>query len=292
MAEDLRIGFIGAGNMATALATAIHRKHVELGHGEVRLFACAPSDKNLKIWRERFNCHTTHSVDDLITKFRCDVLMICVKPKILTKGILIDLRNYSFEHMARDLKPFHVISTAAGVTMEQLKKSIPSNKSHYIKYYRIMTSIACSLSQSTTGIFRDPLNEWSEEDERIKSLCSWFGSKTCVDSEDLLHALVGVSGSGLGFCFEFIQALSDGGVSCGLSRDQATIAAAQTLIGAGMMVLNTGNHPIQLRDMVCSPGGTTIAGIHAMDQRCVRLGIREAVEVAAKRSREFSNYSQ
>ena len=253
------------------------------------IFAYAPSDQHLKEWRAKFNAQTTNCAEDMFTKFKCNVLMICVNPRDFWTDIMMDLRKAPFERIVQDLEPIYIISAAPGVTMEQLKKAIPSNASQYVKYYRIITSIACSLSQSACGIYTDTLNG-AEYDAVVQSLCSWFGSETYtgiyVDREDLLDAVTGVSESGLGFCFEFIQAMSDGGVACGLTRDQSTICAAQTLIGAGMMVLNTGRHPIQLRDMVCSPAGTAIAGIRAMDARSVRLGIREAVEASAKRSQE------
>ena len=255
-------------------------------HAGNKIFVYTPWDKIQKDWRERFNCQATQYVEELITKFHCNVLMVCINPNDLWNGIQLDLRK--FDSSSQDLEPMYVISATVGLPMDQLKKHIPCNEYPYqVHYYRIITSMACSMSQSAFGIYSDPSNG-PDADEVIDSLCSWFGSGIFtginVNREEQLDAVVGVSSSGLGFCFEFIQAMSDGGVACGLNRDEATLCAAQTLIGAGKMVLNSGLHPYQLRDMVCSDDGTTDDGIHAMDERNVSLAIKEAVEAAARRS--------
>jgi pyrroline-5-carboxylate reductase len=127
----------------------------------------------------------------------------------------------------------------------------------------------------------------SEEDIRfVEQLMSAVGMSVRVP-DALMHAVTGLSGSGPAYVYLMIDALSDGGVAQGLPRDVATRLAAQTVLGAAQMVLQTGNHPGQLRDQVTSPGGTTIAGLRSLEQAAVRSGFIEAVAAAANRSREL-----
>jgi pyrroline-5-carboxylate reductase len=129
------------------------------------------------------------------------------------------------------------------------------------------------------------------DEEIVRRFLSAVGIAVRV-SEPALDAVTGLSGSGPAFVYLMIEALSDGGVRMGLPRDVATLLAAQTVRGAARMVLETGEHPGALKDQVASPGGTTIAGLHALERAAVRGALIDAVESATKRSIELSKIAK
>ncbi len=131
----------------------------------------------------------------------------------------------------------------------------------------------------------------SESDERVVQACLDSVGRAFRVPESLLDAVTGLSGSGPAFVYAMIEALSDGGVRVGLPREIATALAAQTVLGAARMVLETGLHPGVLKDQVTSPGGTTIAGLHALERGALRAALMDAVEAASRRSAELGQAS-
>ncbi len=173
-----------------------------------------------------------------------------------------------------------VVSIAAGVTLAQLSAGLKTSRN-----VRVMPNAACLIGQGAAGFCR---GEGATEDDAtcVRHLLEAVG-RAWELPETLLDAVTGLSGSGPAFVFLFIEALSDGGVQMGLSREVALELAAQTVQGAANLILQTGDHPAVLKDRVASPGGTTIAGLQALESRAFRGAVMAAVEAATVRSRQL-----
>lgn len=202
-----------------------------------------------------------------------DVLILAVKPQSMP-ALLGEIRP----HMA----PRHlVISIAAGVTLRQLSDALGAN----CRLIRVMPNTPCLVGASAAG-FAASTSATPDDVQLVERLLGSVG-KAFALPERLLDAVTGLSGSGPAYVFVMIEALSDGGVRMGLPRDVATQLAAQTVYGAAKMLLETGLHPGQLKDQVASPGGTTIAGLHALENGGFRGALIDAVEAATKRAAEL-----
>jgi pyrroline-5-carboxylate reductase len=267
-AFPLAIGFLGAGQMATALAA---------GWAKAEL---------LDIQRSR----AADPYPDARTKFQtatgiasgesnravieaCDVLVLAVKPQVM-HAVLAEAKPA--------VRPAQlVVSIAAGVTLKTLADGLGEST----RLVRVMPNTPCLVRASATG-FAPGSTATAEDAALVEKLFSAVGVAYRVP-EHLLDAVTGLSGSGPAFVYLFIEALADGGVKCGLPRNVAQALAAQTVLGAAQMVLQTGQHPGALKDAVASPGGTTIAGLHALERTAFRAAAMDAVEAAAKRAQEL-----
>lgn len=304
--DRLRIGFVGAGNMATAICEGlINSKYVK----PEQIYASAPSNNNIRRFKE-LGCHTSND-NSLLFHSSADfgngensgsgrkpseltfILFVCVKPHIplklpgfwdfLAKGHFIDSIAAS---------PLIIISPLAGVQMSSLKMSIDSHfKDNFpftIRLARIMPNTAVSVNAGCIGLtLHSSATSVSEE---IVTLLNQLGYCALV-SEDQLDAVVGVAGSGIAYVYSMIQAMADGGVLMGLPRQTAIKFAAQTAAGAAQMVLRNNDGPIALRDKVCSPGGTTITGLYALEKGGFNAAVMAATEASTKKSQEFSKLS-
>jgi pyrroline-5-carboxylate reductase len=175
-----------------------------------------------------------------------------------------------------------VISIAAGVSLATLAAGLGSDR----RLARVMPNTPALLGEGAAGYCLGP--NARESDEAIVRSCVEAVGRAFRVSESLLDAVTGLSGSGPAFVYVIIEALSDGGVRMGLPRDVATALAAQTVLGAAKMVLETGLHTGVLKDQVTSPGGTTIAGLHALERGGLRAALIDAVEAATNRSVELA----
>jgi pyrroline-5-carboxylate reductase len=264
-----RWGFIGSGKMATALVKGMLRARL------APVEALCASDP-LREAREHLGSETGIAVFDTNRPVaeRSDVLVLAVKPQNM-RQVLDELRPFvTADHL--------VVSIAAGVTIA----SIVERLGPAARVVRVMPNTPALIGQGASAYALGP--QVGPEDEAVVSaFLSSVGVAVCV-AESLLDAVTGLSGSGPAFVYLMVEALSDGGVRAGLPRDVATLLAAQTVAGAAKLVLETGLHPGVLKDQVASPGGTTIAGLHALERGGVRGAIIDAVEAASKRSAELA----
>jgi pyrroline-5-carboxylate reductase len=266
--DPLRIGFLGAGQMATALAKGW------LAAGLSRA-DCIQAGDPLSGARDKFHDITQArvSADNRQIVASSDVLILAVKPQAMA-SLLADIKPV--------VSPHHlIISIAAGVTLSQLAIVLGANR----RIIRVMPNTPCLLGASASGF--SPSDAATPEDiALVQKLLDAVGRAFRLP-EHLLDAVTGLSGSGPAFVYVMIEALSDGGVRVGLPREVATALAAQTVLGAARMVLETGTHTGALKDVVASPGGTTIAGLHALERGGFRAALMDAVEAATRRATEL-----
>jgi len=265
-----RVGFLGAGKMATALA----RGWLDAGLVAAdRILASDPSSTA----REQFHSGTgvPAAENNLQVIAASDVLILAVKPQSM-RDLLQEIRPaLASRHL--------VVSIAAGITIRQLTDVLGKD----CRLVRVVPNTPCLVGASASGYSPGP-SATPADVALVDQLLNAVGRAFRLP-EALLDAVTGLSGSGPAFVYIMIEALSDGGVRVGLPRDVATALAAQTVYGAAKMVLETNLHPGTLKDAVASPGGTTIAGLHAMEQGGVRAALMNAVQAAADRSRELGN---
>ncbi len=261
----MKLAFIGGGNMATAIIEGIVKSGFA-GTGEISI--SDKDDLKLKSFKDRgMNVFS----DNLEAACDSDIIIVAVKPAVVATvlGELSELKNISDKL---------IISIAAGVSLAKL--------SHYMgkeaKFIRVMPNTPAMVGEGMAALCK---NSSVSDDEMLLAInmFSTFGKAVCV-TEKQMDAVTAVSGSGPAYVYMFIEALADGGVLEGLPRDTAYILAAQTVLGAAKMVLETGIHPGTLKDMVCSPGGTTIEAVASLENDGFRGSIIRAVEVCAEKS--------
>lgn len=206
----------------------------------------------------------------------CDTFLLATKPHQV-RDVLSQLGQ------ALGAKPALVISVAAGIPLAVLEDCLPST----VRVIRTMPNTPALVGKGASA-YALGSRATSADAEAASALFSSVGLAIATP-ESLLDAVTGLSGSGPAYGFVIIEALADAGVRQGLPRNDAIKLAAQTLLGAAAMVLETGLHPAALKDMVTSPGGTTIAGIAALEQNALRHALHEAVSAATQRSRELSH---
>jgi pyrroline-5-carboxylate reductase len=263
-----QIGFLGAGRMATALAQGFLRA------GLIQTTTCRASDPSEPA-RHGFSKDTGCDAgdDNRAVVAESNVLFLAVKPQNMN-ALLAEIRpTIKADHL--------IVSIAAGVTLHQLQHGLGG----HARLVRVMPNTPCLVGASASA-FAAADDATPEDVALVDRLLNAVGRAFRVP-EHQLDAVTGLSGSGPAFVYLVIEALSDGGVRVGLPRDVATTLAAQTVLGAAKMVLETKEHPGVLKDMVASPGGTTIAGLHALERGGVRGALMDAVEAATRRSAEL-----
>jgi pyrroline-5-carboxylate reductase len=265
MLDNLRFAFLGGGNMAEALV-----------QGLLTGLNVAPTHSmatDILPERQRY-LHDTYGIVTLADNPQAvrdsQVVTLAVKPQTLPK-VLADIAPV----MTSDKL---VISIAAGIPLRTLQQALGPDR----RVIRVMPNTPALVLAGAAGI--SPGKAATPQDIAIVERIFNAVGRAVVVSDDMMDAVTGLSGSGPAFIFALIEGLSDGGVLAGLSRQTATMLAAQTVLGAAKMVLETGKHPGELKDMVTSPAGTTIAGMRVLETGSLRGVMMEAVLQATERS--------
>lgn len=263
-----KIGFVGGGNMAEALIRGILHSHT-VGADQIR--ASDVKQERLDELHARYGIETT--LDNEALSRWADVLVIAVKPQIVDRILAPIAAGLSSTAL--------VISVAAGVPIEALEARLPDGTRVVRTMPNTPATVLAGATAIAPGAYATP-----DDVEVARAMFHAVGRVTVLD-ESLLDAVTGLSGSGPAYVMLMIEALADGGVKVGLGRDAALMLAAQTVYGAAKLQLETGEHPGRLKDMVTSPGGTAIAGLHTLESGGLRRTLIDAVEAAANRSAEL-----
>nr|HEX4319127.1 pyrroline-5-carboxylate reductase [Kofleriaceae bacterium] len=262
------IGFVGAGNMAEALIRGLVRGgHVAAG----RIVASAPRTDRLDQLRAAYGIEVT--ADNKVVAARAGLVVLSVKPQIadrVLREIGGSLRDGTL-----------VVSICAGVDTAQIEAATGDG----VRVVRAMPNTPALVGAAATAIAGG--SRATDGDlATARALFDAVGITVALD-EGHLDAVTGLSGSGPAYIFLILEALADAGVKVGLSRRDAQRLAAQTVMGSAKLLLDTDEHPGKLKDMVTSPGGTAIAGLHTLEQGGLRTTLINAVETATKRAREL-----
>ena len=253
-----KYGFIGGGNMGGAMALSCARA---VGADRV-LLVDRDEETTARLAQNLGVCASSY---DEIAK-ECRLIFVGVKPGLVAP-VLEQLRP-ALQARTDD---FAVVSIAAGVKIEDMCAVAGEN----IPIIRMMQNTPVALGE---GMMVYACSPAADEDDvaQLKTAMARAGRLDAI-AEDKIDAATAVMGCGPAFAYQFVEALADGGVACGLSREQAQLYAAQMLAGAAQMVLQTGKHPGELKDAVCSPGGSTIEGVRALEQAGFRSAVMDAV---------------
>jgi len=268
MLKGKRIGFIGAGNMAEALTRGLLKARL---CSPEAIFASDVKEDRLRLFKEAFGVQTFQENAQVVA--RAEVLLLAVKPQDMG-AVLEGLAPFVDETRT-------LISIAAGVPIRFIAERL-AKKARII---RVMPNTPALVLEGAAGIAKG--EHATEEDLAIALQIFQAVGKVAVVEEKLLDAVTGLSGSGPAYVAVIIEALADGGVRMGLPREVALTLAAQTVLGTARMILEGKRSPAELKDMVASPGGTTIAGLHVLERGGLRAALMDAVEAATKRSQEL-----
>ncbi len=267
------IGFLGTGNMAEALIKGLTLAGVV---EPAQIHGSDPRRERCNELRERYGIHVTTHNPDVVR--HAEIVVLSVKPQILPQVL---------DEVAPHLKPQAlVISVAAGTPIAAIERRLSPGT----RVVRTMPNTPALVGAGATAIAGGQ-HARDEDLEATRRIFDAVGMTVVLD-ESQLDAVTGLSGSGPAYVFLIIEALSDAGVKMGLSRYNAQALAAQTVLGSAKLLIETHEHPGRLKDMVTSPGGTAIAGLHTLEAGGLRTTLINAVEAATNRSRELGELAR
>lgn len=265
----MKIGFIGLGNMATAIIGGMLQKKVAtadeiVGHDKMEV-----AETTIK---SKFGVSIADSNVSVVSG--ADIVFLAVKP-LYMEEVITEIKDHVGENTL-------IVSIAAGKTLQFLYDAFGSKER---KIIRCMPNTPALVLEGCTGVCAGE-NVTEEELEKVLKLLNAFG-KASVVPERLMDVVVGVSGSSPAYVFLFIEAMADAAVAGGMPRAQAYEFAAQSVLGSAKLVLETGKHPGELKDMVCSPGGTTIQAVKVLEEKGFRAAVMDAVEACIETSKNL-----
>ncbi|MCF0105865.1 MAG: pyrroline-5-carboxylate reductase [Holdemanella sp.] len=262
------VGFIGCGNMGSAMMKGMVSSGIITSDQLWVADAFAESFEKIK----DLHAHTTLDNKEVVK--HADILILSVKP-YMYEPVISNIKDCFKENVI-------VVAIAAGKTMAQLKYMCGVDT----KIVRVMPNTPAMVQEGMSALVKDNLVT-EEEMNEIVSIFNSFG-KAEIIKEDLMDAVVAVSGSSPAYVYMFIEAMADAAVAQGMPRAQAYKFAAQAVLGSAKMVLETGMHPGALKDNVCSPGGTTIDAVMELEKTGFRASVMQAMKVCAEKSKEMS----
>ncbi len=265
----MKLGFIGLGNMATAIIGGILQQKVVSSEDIIGYDAL---DKAKELIKSKYNITVAINNCDVVEN--ADIVFLAVKPQYLA-----DVIGEIKKAVKKDTV---IVSIAAGKTIHYLQENFGSEE---LKIVRCMPNTPALVLAGCTGVCKN--EQVTEEDMgKVLTLLQSFGTASVVP-EHLMDVVVGVSGSSPAYVFMFIEAMADAAVAGGMPRGQAYEFAAQAVMGSAKMVLEMGKHPAELKDMVCSPGGTTIDAVKVLEEKGMRAAVMDAVEACIEKSRKL-----
>ncbi|MBQ2953288.1 MAG: pyrroline-5-carboxylate reductase [Clostridia bacterium] len=266
----LKLGFIGAGNMGTAILRGLIAANYLTADD---MAICDLNTRRLEELSDEYPGLTCTESDAELAEM-CDMIVLAVKPFFMAEVI---------EHIRDALNGKAVISIAAGWTVEQLYDALEGSGATCL---RVMPNTPAMVGEGMTALCED--TTFSEEDfEFAKGIFDSVG-RTVVLPERLFDGVIAISGSSPAYVYMLIEAMADAGVKEGLYRNTAYELAAQAVLGSALMVLQSGTHPAALKDAVCSPGGTTIEAVEELERKGFRAAVMDAMRVCAQKSRNMS----
>jgi pyrroline-5-carboxylate reductase len=269
MLRDKKICIIGTGNMGEALVSGL----ISSASSKPKNIICTDvREAKLKAIQENYGVQTT--LDNLDAVAISDIVIYAVKPQIMAAVLNETAGKLDMSKL--------IISIAAGVPME----AIESRLSKKLRLIRVMPNIAAAVKEAATAVAAGK-HATKEDIKLAMAIFNSIGKTVFIPENYLMDAITGLSGSGPAYIFLIAEAMADAGVKVGLSRQDALFLSAQTVLGAAKMLIETQEHPGQLRDRVTSPGGTAIAGLATLEQGGLRTTLINAVEVATNRSKEL-----
>lgn len=264
----MQLGIIGAGNMASAIIGGIVKKGI-IASGEI--ICSSPVEAEREKAAKEFGINVTADNKEVVSK--SEILLLAVKPQVIPVVA---------EEIKGDLKEDQlIISIVAGKSIAWYNEAFGRE----LKVIRTMPNTPALVGEGMTGV--SPSGKVTEEElGKALSILSSFGEAEVVP-ENLMDSVVAVSGSSPAYVFMMIEAMADGAVKLGMPRAKAYKFAAQAVLGSAKMVLETGKHPAELKDMVCSPAGTTIEAVQVLEEAGFRASLIDAMEACAEVSRRL-----